>query len=120
MILIGNSPTFVMQTHEVEHNRSPMSTTRPEHEIIELGNYVALLFGTERFNTLWSEFETVAVASFLSTQPHESKNREGIYAKLNGARDFLMHMRGYIDARDEIIRNQDDNNAHPLEDGVTD
>jgi hypothetical protein len=90
---------------------------RPESEIIQLGNYVEQLFNQEYFNTLYEEFKEQSVAYMLRTEPHEQKAREGIYARINGAREFMELMGAYVAARDEILRRQEEDDAHPLEDG---
>lgn len=77
---------------------------RPEEDILHIGEFVKTLFASDAFNMLWDEFQQAQVAAMLTTEPHEAKKREGIYARLNGAKDFTEHMSSYAEAAQAIIK----------------
>jgi hypothetical protein len=74
-----------------------------DDEIISLGDYSASLREHPHFITLIRQFELQTVTHFLSTDTHESKKREGIYASLSGFRDFLGNMNAIIDEAARIV-----------------
>jgi len=88
-------------------------STRPQEELVALGNYVAQLFEQEHFNTLIEEFNRQSVEHMLRTKPHEVKAREGVYAEITGVRALLDMMKQYIDLRDEILDKPTADEHHP-------
>ena len=76
---------------------------RSEQKIVELGNYVELLFKQDHFNTLVKEFNQQSVEYALRTKPHEVKEREGVYARVNGVREFIDMMAQFVSMSDQII-----------------
>lgn len=92
---------------------------KSENEIVQLGNYVEQLFQQDHFNTLFEEFTQQSVQQMLTTAPHETKAREGIYAQINGARALLDMMKQYIAVRDEIYAKQHEAD-HPHDADVED
>lgn len=88
---------------------------RTEYDIVQLGNYVEQLFQQEHFNTLYEEFKQQSLEHMLRTEPHEVKAREGIYARINGVREFLDLMKLYVVTRNEIIQRREEDD-HPITD----
>lgn len=86
----------------------PEQITSEEARTIELGNFTAALLRQDQFNELFEEFKQDSFAQFLSTASHAAKEREGIYAQLNGAMAFLELMKGYAVRRDAIIKRVND------------
>lgn len=81
-------------------------------EILALGDYCANLKAQENFKLLVKQFELQSFDHFLTTEPHESKKREGIYASFSGVRDFIGNMTAIIDEAQKII---DENKPAPSE-----
>ena len=42
----------------------------------------------------------------MSTEPHESKKREGIYASCLGVRDLQAHMNAFVEAKEKLVKIQ--------------
>ena len=74
-----------------------------DDEIISLGDYCVSLREHPHFNTLIRQFELQTVTHFMSTEAHEAKKREGIYASLSGFRDFLGQMNAIVDEAAAIV-----------------
>jgi hypothetical protein len=74
-----------------------------DDEIISLGDYCVSLREHPHFVTLIRQFELQTVTHFMSTEAHEQKKREGIYASLSGFRDFLGQMNAIVDAAANIV-----------------
>lgn len=63
-----------------------------EDEIVELGDYCQQVMSDYRWKSILEQFETQIVHHMLTTEPHETKKREGIYAASRGVQDLLGHM----------------------------
>lgn len=63
-----------------------------DDQIIELGSFCKYARLHPQFNVLIKEFEKQIVQHMMSTDAHETKKREGIYAEMVGVRSFLAHM----------------------------
>lgn len=74
-----------------------------DDEIISLGDYCVSLREHPHFITLIHQFELQTVTHFLTTDTHESKKREGIYASLSGFRDFLGNMNAIVEEAAAIV-----------------
>lgn len=74
------------------------------------------MLSADDFNEMWLEFEREQVAHLLSTEPHEAKKREGVYAQLNGARNFMLHIAGYAKALDALADKHKPTIEHPVVD----
>ena len=74
-----------------------------DDEIISLGDYCVSLREHPHFITLIRQFELQTVTHFLSTDTHETKKREGIYASLSGFRDFLGNMNAIVEEAANIV-----------------
>lgn len=72
-------------------------------QIVALGTYCEALMRDDAFNMLCEMHKQQLVQGMLSTQPHEAKRREGIYAEVWGLHNFLALMKGFVDARDAIL-----------------
>lgn len=77
-----------------------------EDQIIELGNFCEALRLHPQFNALLKSFELQIVDHMMSTEPHEAKKREGIYASCLGVRDFQAHMNAFVEAKEKIFAKQ--------------
>jgi hypothetical protein len=74
-----------------------------DDEIVALGDYCVSLREHPHFITLIQQFELQTVTHFMSTEAHEAKKREGIYASLSGFRDFLGQMSAIVDEASAIV-----------------
>jgi len=75
-----------------------------DDEIVTLGDFCVSLRENGNFQALVKQFELQTIDHFMSTEAHETKKREGIYASLAGCRDFIVgHMNGVIDAAAKIV-----------------
>lgn len=63
-----------------------------DDDVVELGSFCEALRLHPSFNVLIKQFEMNIVEHMMSTAPHETKKRDGIYAQCTGFRDFLSHM----------------------------
>lgn len=79
-----------------------------EDEIVSLGNYCETLRHNPQFKVLLDQFELQIVQHMLTTEPHEQKKREGIYASFLGVRDFLGHMDALITEKKKLTEPQID------------
>lgn len=77
-----------------------------ENEIVARASYIESLFRQDMFNTLVGEFKRVQADAVMTTQPHELKTREAIYARVTGLQEFLEHITGYVAQRDEMVARQ--------------
>jgi hypothetical protein len=77
-----------------------------DDEIVALGQYCANLRTSHQFTTLVDQFEKQIVSHMLSTEPHETKKREGIYASFLGVRDFLGNMDAIVNEAAKILEPQ--------------
>lgn len=92
---------------------------RTEQDVIDLGDFCKSILASDAFNSLYHEFKEDHFNLLLSTQPHEAKKREGIYAEMSALQTFLGLMQGYVARRDEIIKSEDQPSI-PVEDDVDD
>ena len=74
-----------------------------KEEIVGLGEYCDGLLKQDNFTKLIGLFETQTVQHLLNTKPEEKQKREDVFASFNGVRDLLGLMKIYIDAKNEII-----------------
>jgi hypothetical protein len=74
-----------------------------DEEIVELGDYCMELREHPHFITLQKQFELQIISHFMSTEAHEQKKREGIYASLSGLRDFFSNMDAIVQAAQAIV-----------------
>lgn len=72
-------------------------------QIVALGTYCEALMRDDTFNMLCELRKQTLVQGMIGTQPHEAKRREGIYAEVWGLLNFLAMMKGFVDARDAIL-----------------
>lgn len=63
-----------------------------DDQVIALGSFCRSTRLHSQFNVLLKQFEVQIVQHMMSTDAHETKKREGIYATMVGVRDFLAHM----------------------------
>lgn len=77
-----------------------------EDEIIELGNFCEALRLHPQWNALIKTFELQIVDHMMSTEPHESKKREGVYASCLGVRDLISHMKVFVETKQKILDQQ--------------
>jgi hypothetical protein len=92
---------------------------RTTDEVLTLGEYSEQTLGSDAFNTLYQEFKNDRFTMMLSTLPHETKKREGIYAEMNALQSFMALMAGYVSRRSEIIKSDEDASI-PVEDDQDD
>lgn len=66
-----------------------------DQNLLDVGGYCNALLADPTFKYLSGYFEANAVAGLLSTQPHETKLRESIYARVLAHREFLNMLIGF-------------------------
>jgi hypothetical protein len=77
-----------------------------DDELLEIGNFCEALRLHPQFTALLKSFELQIVHNMMSTEPHESKKREGVYASCLGVRDFQAHMNAFVQAKDKLVEKQ--------------
>lgn len=76
---------------------------REDEDVVALGDYCEKVLEAPHFNSLFDEFKSDRFNMMLSTKPHETKMREGIYAEMNALGEFLALMKSYVDKRNDLI-----------------
>lgn len=64
--------------------------------IVNVGSYCETLVSDPTFQFISAYFEQNAVGELLATKPHETKTREGIYARVSAHREFLSCLMEFI------------------------
>lgn len=72
-------------------------------QIVALGAYCEALMRDDAFNLLCGMYREQLYTAMMSTKPHETKMREGLYAEGWGLHNFLAMMKGFVDARDALL-----------------
>jgi hypothetical protein len=72
-------------------------------EIIDLGNAAEVILCNPMFNKIVDAFELSTVQAMISTKPDQSGQRELIYNKLVGAREFFAFMQEFVVERNKLI-----------------
>lgn len=85
-----------------------------EDEQITLGDYCEGLLYQEHFNTISQHFDRQCFEHFLAAT--SISERETVHAQMSGFRDFLSHLKAYVDTRDRLLVNaqalSDNSDAH--------
>ena len=79
---------------------------------MSLGTYCKELLAHEHFNTVSDEFEAQSVQHLLLTQPHETQQREAVYAEIRGKREFISLLLTYAQQAEALIQ-KDAPKGHP-------
>lgn len=74
-----------------------------DDETIALGEYCEDLMRQENFNVLVQQFELQCFQHIMTTAPHETKTREGVFAKYCGLRDFLGHVKACVEQKNDTL-----------------
>lgn len=73
-----------------------------EDQIVSLGHFCEYLREQPLWNQLLKTFELQIVSHMMSTEPHEAKKREGIYASCLGVRDLQAHMNAFVEEKKKL------------------
>lgn len=82
-----------------------------EDEIVSLGDYCENLLHSHMFTKVLEQFERQLFEHMMSSEPHEQKKREGIYATCRGVQDLLAHLKVIVQERDAIHRKYEQQNV---------
>lgn len=74
-----------------------------EQDIVALGHYCEALMRDDTFNSLCGIYKHQSFLAMMSSQPHEVKNREGIYAQVQGLQNFLGMLASFVQQKDAIL-----------------
>lgn len=77
-----------------------------DDDAVLMGNLCENLLQEPYFNALVQGYELNCFAEFRASEPKNVKEREAIYAKLEGVRDFLNHIAKHVHTRDAILAQQ--------------
>lgn len=83
--------------------------------ILALGSFSKELLGAEAFQALVQMYSQQCAADILGTKPHETKEREQIYASYQGFEGFLDLAKKFADAFD-ALHTQDNQVVAPDQD----
>ena len=73
-----------------------------EDELITIGSFCQTVKQSHAWLILTDTFEQQTFQHMMTTEPHELKKRESIYASFSGVRDFITHMDAFIAAKDKL------------------
>lgn len=89
-----------------------------EEQIVVLGMYAENLMNEDNFNVLVQQFDQQCFLHWSSSEAHETKKREGIFAQRAGLFDFLAHMKAVIDEKTAIMERQAPSQADAHIEGI--
>lgn len=72
-------------------------------EIITLGSFCETIQSSPAWQMLRAMYEQQQFRHMMSTEAHEQKRREGIYASCSGFMDFIAHMNLFITTKDKLL-----------------
>jgi hypothetical protein len=77
-------------------------------EIIALGIFCEELANSGLFQMLCEQYEKNCFQHLMTTQPHETKKREGIFASYVGVKDFLGLMTSIAELKTKLTEPSQD------------
>ena len=77
-----------------------------DDEIVTLGSFCETLLGSDAWRVIVDQFEQQCFQHMMSTEAHETKKLEGVFATYQGVRDFLAHMNAIVAQKDKILAPQ--------------
>lgn len=69
-------------------------------DIMRLGDFCETLLTSPDFQFICAYHEQQAVGELLGTEPHETKRREAVYARILAHREFLLQLKSLVEQRD--------------------
>lgn len=75
-----------------------------DDETIEIGCWAEALFDDSNFRLAVDQFEKHIFEHFMATDPKNKMEREGLYLQYQGAKDFLAHLRAYVEQKDLTLQ----------------
>jgi hypothetical protein len=95
--------------------------------LVNVGQYCERLLADPTFQFISAFFEQTAVGEMLSTQAHEQKRRESIYARVLAHGEFKSQMKEFVDKMLELTAQKpkdqsdpDDPTVHEIYEGFVD
>jgi hypothetical protein len=86
--------------------------TLTDDEIVTLGIFSEALLTNESWQRLIEIFEQQQFASFMSTDPKSSKEREHLYAQFSGVRSFIGTMADLVKRKTQLEQQEAPSSLH--------
>jgi predicted nucleic-acid-binding protein len=74
-----------------------------DDQIIDLGNYAETVLTNQNFNIILEQFDQATIKLMLSTKPDQLKERERVFASINGAREFIAFMQEFVVQKERLL-----------------
>jgi hypothetical protein len=73
-----------------------------DEELVDLGLWCENVLDSDMFSIIVQQFEQQCFGHWMHTDPEATKERDYIFSKVNALRDFIGHMRAFIDQKDKL------------------